>query len=567
MRSLSLVWGMSWRILLGHTLAGAVLGGIYGCAVIAASILTLDSTYAPGARAMQAVFVACVVGFAAVGWWLARLANQRQHAMLGATAGALAGAAFAGSPFLFAYLFAFPIGVALGGAYGAAAGMLHALLAASITRALFLPLSNPRLHRRTVVGAGALCSLTVPGYWLVSQARSTEYLWGRLTGSAVLDWLVYAWFPAIVICLIARSMGAWAAAWYELRAPRARTDTENVPALLRALRSSWNARLAAAGLLVAVALIGLAAGGREYRDRAVLLHVGGGEASLSPGGDLVAVLSGSRFEVRELGRGRPVRVATLPETVPAEGYKAISANAQSVATYESGLLHVYDGKNGRRLAEMRINSVDELAWSADGTTLAASTWAKTEDNPFMGTSEVLLWSRQAPQQPHTIEVPPRFHESAVALDADGGTIALAYRGNVELRDTGSGRLLRTLSPGGGRTFSTDESIAFSPDEELLAAGGWGEVSVWRMRDGALLWSEKAHEQQVLALAFSQDGRLLVSGGIDGRAHLWNAAGGGLLQTYARDEDHIGGVTSVAINPGTERVVTFEGADVRIWPKQ
>jgi WD40 repeat protein len=66
-----------------------------------------------------------------------------------------------------------------------------------------------------------------------------------------------------------------------------------------------------------------------------------------------------------------------------------------------------------------------------------------------------------------------------------------------------------------------QTVAFSPDGQLLAAGGWeAAVPVWSVAGGAPLVTLRGHVEGVHDLVFAPDGRLLVTVGDDSTVRLW-----------------------------------------------
>jgi len=95
-------------------------------------------------------------------------------------------------------------------------------------------------------------------------------------------------------------------------------------------------------------------------------------------------------------------------------------------------------------------------------------------------------------------------------------------------------------------------VAFSPDATrvaIAAAGGapydQPTVTVFNARTGAVQTVALGHDAPVWCVEFSPDGRLLASGGGDGRVILWNAVTGAELQRFC---GHQCGVYRVAFSP-------------------
>ena len=112
----------------------------------------------------------------------------------------------------------------------------------------------------------------------------------------------------------------------------------------------------------------------------------------------------------------------------------------------------------------------------------------------------------------------------LAFSPDGQVLAsTGESGAVRLWQVGTGELLRTWNQGksGGKDVPT--VIAFSPDGQILACGTLGSIWLWQVADGTLLKVLEGHKSWVNWLAFSRDGRFLVSGSYDGTVRLWGVA--------------------------------------------
>jgi WD40 repeat protein len=124
----------------------------------------------------------------------------------------------------------------------------------------------------------------------------------------------------------------------------------------------------------------------------------------------------------------------------------------------------------------------------------------------------------------------------LAFSPDGQTLLAAYQrslrfavaesddGAVCLWDVATGKELQRLdvrhadgSPAGLC------AAAFSPDGRTLAAAAYGEngIDLWEVATGQVRRRLPGHQDQVLCLDFSPDGRFLVSGSDDGTALVWD----------------------------------------------
>jgi WD40 repeat protein len=88
------------------------------------------------------------------------------------------------------------------------------------------------------------------------------------------------------------------------------------------------------------------------------------------------------------------------------------------------------------------------------------------------------------------------------------------------------------------------------------------AQLWEAATGTPLGPSLSHPGHVTAVAFHPDGRLLVTGAIDGAARLWHAATGEL---HGPPLQHQGSITRVGFRPEGRRLVTasWDGT-ARLW---
>jgi hypothetical protein len=162
-------------------------------------------------------------------------------------------------------------------------------------------------------------------------------------------------------------------------------------------------------------------------------------------------------------------------------------------------------------------------------------------------------------------VPPlRGHSGdihALALTADGRMLASGSADQtIKLWDVASARDLGTLKGHG----STIRLLAFSPDGRTLVSAGDDDpnIRLWDVpaRHERTQW--KAHDKSVTALAVSGDGQTLASAGSDMVVRLWDVDTGKERGAYT---GHNRPITSVACTTDGSKVASgSEGGALRIW---
>jgi WD40 repeat protein len=222
-----------------------------------------------------------------------------------------------------------------------------------------------------------------------------------------------------------------------------------------------------------------------------------------------------------------------------------------------GIAHLWDPVSGKHLRTLSgaTEALMEMAFSADGRRLRICNYQ----------NRVTDWDPQTGQDPLTLRLKSTPHR--VAVSPDGRRLACGTDdGDVTIWDPATGQRLLTLHGHYSRTMG----VAFSPDGRLLASAAHNrDVKFWDPMTGQLRGSLE-HEAGVYGLAFSPDGRYLATcvgprdeqHGSIGKVYLWSVASRELLRTL---DGHTNLIWDVAFSPDGRRLVSASADQTaRVW---
>jgi WD40 repeat protein len=106
-------------------------------------------------------------------------------------------------------------------------------------------------------------------------------------------------------------------------------------------------------------------------------------------------------------------------------------------------------------------------------------------------------------------------------------------------------------------------VAYSPDGKTVLTTSWGtSARLWDAATGKAIGAPLLHEGMVYAIAYSPDGNTVVTGSQDKTARLWDAA---TAKPIGATLQHLGPVYAVAFSPDGKTVLTgSEDKMTRLW---
>jgi WD40 repeat protein/serine/threonine protein kinase len=254
---------------------------------------------------------------------------------------------------------------------------------------------------------------------------------------------------------------------------------------------------------------------------------------------------------------------------------AFHPNSRLLATAcPQGDLQVWDALTGQVVHTLKVPGTCCVAFSRSGSWLAAGSFGDVR------VWETTSWKLAYEFHTHDVVRALSFHPASDQLAAATGK-------SVAIWDLTTSAPL--LVVGDHSNFLL--CATYHPDGQSLASAGFeGEVKVWNVGKGlplkrpgglafpsspislwATVWSIKrimparnlsGHVGRVSCLAYSPDGRYLVSAGVDGVFHQWDT------NTWTRNTPaigHRGHVLALAFSPdGTRLVSAGSDATIRVW---
>jgi WD40 repeat protein/tetratricopeptide (TPR) repeat protein len=227
---------------------------------------------------------------------------------------------------------------------------------------------------------------------------------------------------------------------------------------------------------------------------------------------------------------------------------------------EGGPRYAYqwDVADGQSLGQpmQQADGVTVVAYSPDGKLIL------TGGGAWDGTAR--LWDAET-GQPHGQPLEYGFGSQIQvgAFSRDGKTVLLGgyakeHQQTARMWDVATGQ------PVGTALMHKEEvkTLAYSPDGKMIVTGSADQTAQrWDAASGKPLGSPLKHQAKVESVAFSLDGRQILTASLDRTARVWDAASGELILTLRHDD----GVVRAMFSPNGQIILTASmDKTVRLW---
>ncbi|MGB9181899.1 MAG: hypothetical protein WCB68_21900 [Pyrinomonadaceae bacterium] len=220
----------------------------------------------------------------------------------------------------------------------------------------------------------------------------------------------------------------------------------------------------------------------------------------------------------ESGRSQPVKLfdGENAASSPDGRYVGSASNVDTTRVWETG--------TGRKLMEMSdyAGRATKILFSPDNRLVAEALVNSPSDGIGDDYFHVLVWEVATGRNVGEVGLPPS-EADCMAFSEDAKTLAIGSNGHVLVFDTGTAaQKYEAIEAHNGKI----NSVAFSPDGKYVVSEGEDKIArVWEVATGKLFKELRGHFRGVQSAVFSRDGKFVVTASKDKTARVWNVETG------------------------------------------
>ncbi len=236
---------------------------------------------------------------------------------------------------------------------------------------------------------------------------------------------------------------------------------------------------------------------------------------------------------------------------------AYSPDGKTALSTERTAMHLWDLETGAEIRRfIPPGTLASVTYSPDGQTALSTLFESSLTLWDLATGDAIRHLAGSDSSEGHVD-----WVFAVAFSPDGRTALSGAQGDKNhliLWDLGTGEPIRY--------FDTDSvlRVAISPDGRIGVSAGDG-MTVWDLESGEQIRRLEGHTNIVWGVAFSPDGRTVLSGSDDTTLILWDLETGEAIRRFL---GHSGGIKRVALSPdGRTALSASRDATVILWDVQ
>jgi WD40 repeat protein len=268
--------------------------------------------------------------------------------------------------------------------------------------------------------------------------------------------------------------------------------------------------------------------------------------ALSPDGTRIA--GGGMLRVWDVDSG--AEVLSFKGREKEIGAVAFSPDGKQLASVGADTVRVWEATTGQEIR----------AWPAPGAGSGTLTFSPDGKRLLLGRDgQVKLWDIGTEKEIFSFSGQRGGYVGGVAISPDGKQIAAATFRSVKIWDAVTGQELPFPT---GQTDPVG-SLAYSPDGKRLVGSASNGLTVWDLDRGQVILTLRGHGAGTgVKVAYSSDGKRIISGGTDQMIKFWDAESGLELLSLR----HPGPVGALSLTPDGKRLATTGwGANpVKLW---
>lgn len=243
------------------------------------------------------------------------------------------------------------------------------------------------------------------------------------------------------------------------------------------------------------------------------------------------------------------------EVITLRGHKspvfaaAFSPDGKRIATGSfDRSIKLWDAASGNELMTFQghQSAVTSVSFSPDGQRIVSCSVDGT----------VRVWNTSGNRDQRMLH---GSHHSVFSPDSQRLVSAGRNDNTIKVFDVATGTERMALSGHTGRVWS----VAFSPDGKRIVSGSFDKsLRVWDAVTGKSLMILQGHSDRVWSVAYSPDGKRIISGSYDGTIRVWDAEKGTEIKCLS---GHNARIEAVAFSPDGKRIASGSwDKTVKVW---